>query len=118
MASNPPNLEKFSGSYQEFCQCINAAQKLVVVDFSAEWCPPCRRLGEVLPSIAESNPHVQFLKIDIDESRDVSNHYSVSSIPHIKFLKAGQDGQVQELASVIGADIPQIKAKIGQFTGQ
>ena len=116
MTAHPPNLEQFSGTYQELCQHITQAQTLVVVDFSAKWCPPCRRLGEILPSIANENPRIQFLKIDIDESRDLSNHYGVSSIPHIKFLKAGQDGQIQELASVIGADVQQIKTKIQQFT--
>jgi thioredoxin 1 len=115
MSGSHANIEPFTGNFGDLTNTVLGKTGLVVVDFWATWCPPCRRLGELLPQIASENPNVSFLKVDIDQARDLATHYGVTSIPHIKFLKAGPDGQVQELGSVVGVDIPQIKAKIAQF---
>jgi thioredoxin 1 len=115
MSDQPANLKHFSGSFKDLSAAISSSSGLVVVDFFATWCPPCRRLGELIPTIAAENPKVLFLKIDIDESKDLATHYQVTSIPHVKFLRGSGDGQVQELSSVVGADVPQIKSKIAQF---
>ena len=116
MADHPANLISFSGNFENLIQQVTSSQGLVVVDFYADWCPPCRRLRDALPQIAREHPKVTFLKVDIDESRDLANHYGVSSIPNLKFFKAGQGNQMQELGSVTGADIPQIKSKIQQYS--
>jgi hypothetical protein len=58
---------------------------------------------------------VTFLTVDVDQNRELQTHYQINSIPHLKFFRGSADGSVQELASVIGADIPQIKAKLAQF---
>lgn len=114
MAAHPPNINGFTGSYEELVAAVSQAQGLVVVDFFAMWCPPCKRLGEFLPGLAQEYQKVTFLKVDIDQSRELANHYQVNSIPHLRFLKA-QGTQIQELATVTGADFQQIKAKIQQF---
>jgi thioredoxin 1 len=111
----PTNLKHFTGSFKDLSAEITASGGLVVVDFFATWCPPCRRLGEIIPSLATESPKVRFLKVDIDESKDLASHYQVTSIPHVKFLRGSGDGQIQELASVVGADVAQIKSKIAQF---
>lgn len=112
-------VENFKGTYQDLCQKIqDLAPKQVVVDFSAHWCPPCRRLAELLPSLADSHPNIHFLKVNIDESKELSAHFGISSIPHLIFFRVSgeQKDQITEWGSVIGADIQQIKANLIQFT--
>ena len=45
------NLIDFNGSYEELCQVISGASGLVVEIFIAPWCPPCRKLNEMLPNL-------------------------------------------------------------------
>ena len=115
MADHPINLIIFNGNYEELCSNVSSANGLVVVVFLANWCPPCRHLGELLPNLATEFPKVTFLKTNTDEAQELVSHYGVCSIPHIKYFKAAQGNQIQELTSITGVDLPQIKAKIQQF---
>jgi len=114
MASSP-NLVAFAGGYDELVRNVGEAEGLVVVNFSAVWCPPCKRLDEHLAAVAVEMPNVLFLKVDVDQSRDIANHYQINSIPHVRFIRTGPDGVVQELGTVTGEDFPQIKSKIQQL---
>ena len=111
----PPNLMPFTGTYEDLCQGVASSGGLVVLVFTADWCPPCKKLCDFLPTIATDAQNVQFLTANTDETTDLVSHYGVCSIPHVKFLKAAQGGQIQELASITGIDIPQMKAKIQQY---
>lgn len=110
------NLTNFVGSYDDLCQAVSAAPGLVVLIFVADWCPPCKKLCEILPALASEAPNVSFMKANTDESPELVAHYGVCSIPHVKFLKAAQGNQIQELASITGIDIPQMKGKIQQYS--
>jgi len=105
----------FEGTVADLNQLVTRLGGLVLVDFWATWCPPCRRLGEMLPQIASEHPSVYFIKVDIEANRDLASHYQISSIPHLKYFKAQADGTVQELGSVTGADVAQIRAKLTQY---
>jgi thiol-disulfide isomerase/thioredoxin len=111
----PGTVSHFDGSVADLTRLISRCGVLVVVDFWAPWCPPCRRLGELLPQIASENPNVSFVKIDIESNREVASHYQINSIPHLKFFKPQADGSIQEATSVTGADIQQIKSKLSQL---
>ncbi|CAL4894360.1 unnamed protein product [Urochloa decumbens] len=49
----------------------NSAKKLVVIDFTATWCGPCRIIAPVFADLAKKNPNVVFLKVDVDELKVV-----------------------------------------------
>ena len=97
------NILVFKGDKDALKQQVISAGGLVVVDFHAPWCPSCTRLAKMLPEIAANFPNVLFLKADVDEARELAAHYSISSIPHIKFFKYGAD-RLEELGSVTGAN--------------
>lgn len=64
---------------------------LVMVDFWASWCGPCRMLGPVVEEIAkEYAGKVKVCKLNVDEGPDTSSKYSITSIPTILFFKDGQ----------------------------
>ena len=111
----PRNLLPFNGTYEDLCQGVCSSAGLYVLVFTADWCPPCKKLCDFLPAIAVEAQNVQFLTANTDEATDLVAHYGVCSIPHVKFLKAAQGGQIQELASITGIDIQQMKAKIQQY---
>jgi len=62
----------------------------VVVDFYAEWCGPCKKLGPVLTKLAGKHTDVLFIKINVDEFRSVSDHYSIKSLPTLMTFKDGK----------------------------
>jgi thioredoxin 1 len=71
-------------------EVVNSAEP-VLVDFSAEWCGPCKRLAPVVEEIAAQ--YVGRLKVahlDIDHAQATAARYGVMSVPTLLFLKGGQ----------------------------
>ena len=66
------------------------AKGVVVVDFFATWCAPCKMLAPVLEEISEEVKEAKIVKIDVDENPLAANMYHVSSIPTIKIFKDGE----------------------------
>ena len=64
-------------------------QNIVIVDFWAEWCSPCRALHPVLTDIEESTD-IGVVKINIDDNRDLAMEYGVRSIPTMIVFKDGE----------------------------
>ena len=67
------------------------AKGVVVVDFFATWCAPCKMLAPVLEEVASEMGEVKVLKIDVDESPETATKYGVQSIPTIKIFKDGAE---------------------------
>jgi thioredoxin 1 len=79
---------------------------VMMVDFWAEWCGPCRAVGPVLEDLARtSGGKVTLGKVNVDESPALAARYGIRSIPTILFLKAGK-----VVDQVIGA-VPKAKLK-------
>ena len=67
------------------------AKALAVLDFSAQWCGPCKMLAPVLESVADELPDAAFYSIDVDENFALVQQFRVSSIPCVVVLKHGQE---------------------------
>ena len=79
------------------------SDKPVVVDFWAPWCGPCRMVGPELDKLASRvGDSVKFVKLNIDEARDVAVKYGVMSIPTIAKFEGGQ--MVAQVVGARGAD--------------
>ena len=62
---------------------------LVLVDFYADWCGPCKMLTPVLEDLATEVTDVKIVKVNVDDARELAKEYGVSSIPHLTLLKDG-----------------------------
>lgn len=77
------NSSEFSALLQE--------DKLLVVDFYATWCGPCKKLSPTLDEVSEElGEQVNIVKVDVDESEDLAMDYGIRSVPTVLFFKNGQ----------------------------
>lgn len=63
---------------------VMLSERPVVVDFYADWCVPCKRLGPILRDIAQYyNGEVDFYRINVDENTEIANTFLIRSIPYL-----------------------------------
>ncbi|HCY73380.1 MAG TPA: thioredoxin [Rikenellaceae bacterium] len=76
-------------NYQNMSQVLNSSP-VVVVDFWATWCGPCRMLSPILEEVAEEmDGKAVVAKCNIDEERDLAMQYRIMSIPTLIYFKNG-----------------------------
>jgi len=87
-ASSGAVTEVSSAQYQDF---INQPGKLVVVDFHADWCAPCKQLAPLLEKAAGEFQEVAVVgKVDVDQAKDVAAMNEIRSIPEVRFFRDGK----------------------------
>lgn len=64
-----------------------AGNSLVVVDFFAQWCGPCKLIAPKIEELAAEYPDVVFLKVDVDECEDIASDYEITAMPTFVFIK-------------------------------
>ena len=74
---------------------------IIVLDFWAPWCPPCKAFAEVLESVSEQFPHVAFSRVNTNEEEELSPPFDVSTIPMLVVVRdrvvvASQQGYLDE----------------------
>ena len=72
--------------------------KIVVIDFFATWCGPCRMISPFLEEISKEMSDVKIFKVDIDESPEIASSYDVMSVPTLIMFKNGE-----KVSSCVGA---------------
>lgn len=84
---------------------------VVLVDFFANWCGPCKMVGPILEKIDPEFPTIEFVKVDVDQSQSLAMQFQVQSIPTILIFK---DGQVVERQIGFSGE-PQLKKMLEKY---
>nr|PNR50640.1 hypothetical protein PHYPA_009826 [Physcomitrium patens] len=82
-------------------------QKIVVVDFNASWCGPCRLMGPIFVELSKKyENNFIFLKVDVDEVLEVTNDWEIRAMPTFLFIKDGK-----EIDKIVGANKDELQKK-------
>jgi thioredoxin 1 len=74
-----------------FSADVLEADRPVVVDFHAAWCPPCRVMRPILEAVAAENPQARFVAVDTDDNHETAVAYSILSMPTLLVFRGGQE---------------------------
>ncbi|PSR87648.1 Thioredoxin like [Actinidia chinensis var. chinensis] len=108
-SSEPSSVIAFHSSdlWQRHFDASKQNPKLMVVDFSASWCGPCKFIEPAIQAMAAKFTDVEFIKIDVDELSDVAKEFGVRAMPTFVLLKQGK-----EVDRVVGAKKEEIEKKV------
>ena len=88
-----------SVSQDEFKREVSSGSQPLVVDFYADWCPPCKIVAPILENLSnEFAGKVRFVKVNVDDNPELTSDFGIMSIPTVMFFGRGK---VQD--AVIGA---------------
>jgi len=90
-------------------QLTAAGEKLVVVDFHATWCGPCKMIAPHLEEMSKTMDDVVFLKVDVDDCEDIAAEYKITAMPTFIFMKSKK-----QVADLTGANIDKLKQIVAE----
>ena len=80
------NMEEFKAVHEKA-----GADAVVVIDYTASWCPPCKHIGPIFAGMSTEFKNVIFKKVDVDEAKDVAENAGITAMPTFKFYKGGEE---------------------------
>ena len=66
---------------------IVESNQVVLIDFWASWCVPCKMLSPVVDEVADENPQIKVCKVNVDKEPELADAFNVSSIPMLAVVK-------------------------------
>ncbi|XP_058528767.1 thioredoxin domain-containing protein 8 isoform X3 [Ochotona princeps] len=87
-----------------------AGHKLVVVEFSAKWCGPCKRMSPLFHALSQQYQNVMFANVDVNDSPELANTCHIKVIPTFQMFKKSQ-----KIFEFCGADAKKLAAKIKEL---
>ena len=78
------------GSELNFEELVLKNEGVVLVDFWAKWCGPCKMIAPVVEEISNEVTDAKFIKVDVDENENLANKYDIMSIPTLVVFKNGE----------------------------
>lgn len=96
-----------------------ASTTYVVVDFYADWCPPCRAIAPIFNSLATQHSlegKLQFAKVNVDEVRQLVMTYGITAMPTFLFFKDGTPVEINSHTVIRGADRQALVAAVEQMS--
>lgn len=70
---------------------LKASEKILFVDFYADWCGPCKMMAPILEDVEKEYQGVKFVKINVDEEPGLAQQFNIMSIPTIKIFIDGKE---------------------------
>ncbi|KAJ2895251.1 thioredoxin-like protein [Zalerion maritima] len=93
-----------------------ASTTYVIVDFYADWCPPCKMIAPMFQSLASSHSvdgKLAFAKVNVDSQQQLAMRYGITAMPTFLMLKNGEP-----VSNVRGANAPSIQAMVRTAEGE